>query len=137
MNKGFFGELRRLIFSTLLITIGVILAIVALVAVIDIQCSNDSYYWMPIYPNAELIETQQQGYVRARGMGITEQDYFSTDSVEEIREWYRVYRRQITEGQYADNPDTAIQGIGTNNYMVNAAPDGSGSIISYYTVCGQ
>jgi hypothetical protein len=137
MNKSFFGELKRLIFSTLLITIGVILAIVALVAVIDIQCSNDSYYWMPIYPNAELIETTQQGYIRARGMGITEQSYFSEASVEEIREWYRQYRRDITTGQHADNPDTAIQGIGTNNYTASAAPDGSGSIIHYYTECGQ
>ena len=137
MNKGFFGEIKRLIVSMFLITMGVILAIVALVAVIDIQCSNDSYYWMPIYPNAELIETTQQGYVRVRGMGITEQSYFSTDSVEEVREWYRLYRRELTSGQHADNPDTAIQGFGTNLYTASPAVDGLGSIISYYTECGQ
>jgi hypothetical protein len=137
MNKSFFGELKRIALSTLLITIAVLIAVTSLIAGIEIYCVNDSYYWMPLYPGAELLETQQQGYFRMRGMGITEQTYFSTAAVTEIRNWYRDYRREITEGQQNANPDAAIEGFGINTVSVIAADDGTGSIITYYTQCGQ
>jgi hypothetical protein len=137
MNKSFADELKQIALSTLLITIAVLISIVALVAGIEIYCVNDSYYWMPLYPDAELLETQQQGYFRVRGIGFTEQTYFSTADVPEIRRWYRDYRREITSDQHNDNPNAAITGYGINTFDLVPADDGTGSIISYYTECGQ
>jgi hypothetical protein len=130
-------ELKRIIISTVVITIAVIVAIVALIAAIDIHCANDSYYWMPVYPDAVLLETTEQSYFRVRGMGVSEQTYLSEDSPTQVREWYRDYRREITTGLYNSNPDAAIESFGINNYSVVADDDGMGSIITYSTQCGQ
>lgn len=131
------SELKRIVVSTLAVTICVILAVTTLVVAIDIHCSNDSYYWMPVYPGAVLLETPAQGYIRLRGMGETVQIYSSPDTPTEIRAWHREYRREVTEGRQNDNPDAPIQDFSTNNYTVEFNEDGTASIITYYTQCAE
>jgi hypothetical protein len=131
------SELKRILLSTLGITIAVILSVAALTLAIDIHCSNDSYYWMPIYPGAELLETSQQGYFRLRGMGVTQQTYLSADSPTEIRAWYREYNREITANVHNENPDAPAENFSWNNYTLALDEDGTGTIITYYSECAQ
>lgn len=130
------GSLARTVLGVIAISIGVVVCSVGMFFSIDAYCRADINHWMPLYPGAELIDTQNGGFFRVRASGITNQTYYSPDSPNDVRQWYRDHRREITSGQHnANNPNAATSGIATTRYQVIDDPDSEGSIISYYSEC--
>jgi len=130
------GSIARTAIGMIAIIIGVVVCSVVMFFSIDAYCRADINHWMPLYPDAELIDTQEGGFIRVRASGITRQTYYSSDSAATVRVWYSDHRREITSGQFnANNPNAAASGIATTRYNVSDDPDSEGSIISYYSEC--
>lgn len=130
------SSLRRTLLSIVMIIIGIIICSASSIGAIDFYCRNDINHWMPVYPDAELIETQEDGFFRVRASGITRQVYYTPDSPNEVRQWYRDYRQDITSGQFnSENPNEALSGVATTNRSIKEDPDSDGSLISYYSEC--
>lgn len=130
------NSIWRTIVTTVLIIVGIIVCSTSFVVALDFYCRADINHWMPVYPDAELVETQQSGFFRERASGITVQIYYTSDSQATVLDWYADYRRELTTGQYnAANPDAAMRGIATTNRRIVDDPDTGGSFITYYSEC--
>lgn len=131
------GSLRRTLFSTLLITLGIVVCSVSAFIGVDVACRADIDKWMPIYPDAELVSTDNAGFIRIRASGITQQIYYTPDSPVDVRGWYTDYRRELTQGQFnGGNANTALGGsMATTQRQIMEDPDSDGTLISYYSEC--
>ncbi|GAB5490790.1 MAG: hypothetical protein Phog2KO_10050 [Phototrophicaceae bacterium] len=137
MNRGRKGSLKRTLFSTLMIFFGVIICSVTSFIAVDYTCRSEIDLWLPVYPDAELVSTDNAGFVRLRASGITEQTYYTSDSAADVRVWYTNYRREITQGQYnTGNANSAMSpNMATVNRIINEDPNSDGTIITYYSEC--
>jgi hypothetical protein len=135
MNQGrsILGTLK----SILYIMIGIVVLFVLLVAGSDVYCHNDINYWLPEYPNSEVLEVEREGFFRQRGMGLMHVEYVTPDDPATVREWYTDYRREITKEMNPEgNPNVRAGGIAQTQYFVRENPNGEGSIITHVAECG-
>ncbi|MEM9951286.1 MAG: hypothetical protein AAF846_06795 [Chloroflexota bacterium] len=136
MRKRRKKSLGRTLIGMVFITIGIIACTVSAIAGIDAYCASDINKWLPIYPEAELIDSAEEGFFRPRAMGITQQLYYTGDDVVDVRGWYREYRRDITQGSYnARNANTASSGVATTDYSIFEDTDNGGTLIRTYSEC--
>ena len=130
------SSIRRTLIGMVIIIVSVVVCSVGTVAAIDWRCSADINKWLPIYPDAELVETIESGFFRDRASGITVQVYHSPDSATIVRRWYSEYRRELTSGQYnVANPNAALTGISSTNRRITEDPDTGGSFITLQSEC--
>ena len=131
------SSIRRTLFGTLMIIVGVVICSVSAFIGVDVACRSDIDKWMPIYPEAELVSTDSAGFIRIRASGITEQIYYTDDSPVDVRGWYTDYRREITQGQFnGGNAETAMGGsMATTQRQIMEDPDSDGTLIRYYSEC--
>jgi hypothetical protein len=135
MNQGrsLLGTLK----SILYIMIGIVVLFVALVVGSDVYCHNDIDYWLPVYPNSEVLHVEREGFFRQRGMGLMSIQYITPDDPATVRNWYTDYRREITrEMNPQNNPNVRARGIAQTQYFVRENPNGDGSIITLNAECG-
>lgn len=137
MNRGRKGSLKRTLFSTLMIFVGVVICSATGFIAVDFTCRSEIDQWLPIYPDAELVSTDREGFVRVRASGITQQTYYTSDIPNDVRAWYREYRREMTQGQFnAGNSNSAMtSNMATTNQQIIDDPDSEGTIINYYSEC--
>lgn len=129
------GSLKSTLIGLLAICLGVVFCSTITVWGIDALCASDIDRWQPIYPNSELVQIQQSGFFRARGSGITEATYFTTDSQVEVGRWYLAYRRELTRGSSSGDSETAARGVSSVHQNLEEAADGSGTFIHQYSEC--
>ena len=127
--------LGRLLLSMALIIFGIFVFVVVLTLGIDVRCASDINYWTPIYPGAEHVRTDQNGFFRPRASGITEQVYHTSEDVVTVRAWYRDYRREITRNTQNRDSDVAARGIADTSYRIVEDPDRGGTLIYFYSEC--
>lgn len=121
------GSIGRLLFTLLMIVVGVVFCSTSLFLAGDYYCSRDINHWMPVYPDAEVAQVVRTGFIRPRASGITEMVYFTEDDVIDVRTWYREYRRDITRNTVnSSNPNAAARGIATTNNSIFASRDENG-----------
>jgi len=125
----------RLLLSLVYIVIGIIVLIALTTLGIDVRCSADINHWLPIYPGAELIRTDDDGFFRPRASGITEQVYYTSDDAQTVRTWYRDYRREITQNVAERNPNAAARGLADTRFTISEDPDSEGTLIFTYAEC--
>jgi hypothetical protein len=128
------GGILRSVFYIMLAVVGLF---VFFIGAADVQCHNDINMRMPVYPDSELINVEESGFFRLRGMGLLYAEYSTPDNPETIRRWYGSYlydlRAELREqGEYG-NPAT---GLATTMYSVREKDDGTGSIITQQAECG-
>jgi hypothetical protein len=123
--------------SVLYVTLAVIGLTVVFVGASDVQCHNDINMRMPVYPDSELINVEDSGFFRMRGMGLLYAEYSTPDDPETVREWYgnHLYelRAELREQGKYGNPAT---GLATTDYTVREKDNGNGSIITQQAECG-
>ncbi|MGJ3240573.1 MAG: hypothetical protein ACFE0Q_17835 [Anaerolineae bacterium] len=129
------GSIGRTFMGTFFIIIGIIFCTATSIGAIDFYCRADINHWMPIYPDAELVETQENGFFRPRASGITQQIYHTSDDTLTVRNWYRDYRIEITQGLFSENPNAPASGIATTNFQISEDSERGGSRITYYSEC--
>lgn len=130
------GSLSRTLFGTIFIIIGIVVCTVTFIFAVDSYCRFDIDKWSPIYPDAELVDTLDEGFFRPRASGITRQVYYSSDTPTDVRSWYRTYRRDLTSGDFNDgNANAALSGVATTDFTISDDPDSDGTIISFYSEC--
>lgn len=127
--------LGRLLLSIVLIIFGIIAFVSLLTLGIDVRCASDINFWTPVYPGAEHVLTEQNGFFRPRASGITEQVYYTSDDPVTVRAWYRDYRRDITENMANRNSEVAARGIADTSYRIVDDPDSEGTLIYFYSEC--
>ena len=95
---------------------------------LDWQCRTDIEKWLPIYPNAQLVNEWHN--FRERSMGVTTMTLLSPDKPDTIRRWY--YQQRNTASEQDTN-----RGIAITNFDIHDNPDGAGSEIFLYSRCVQ
>lgn len=122
------GSIGRLILTLTLIMLGVIICSSTLFLGGDAFCRRDIDHWMPVYPNSEIVQINNNGFIRPRASGITEIVYFTEDNVIDVRRWYRDYRRDITRDEVNNNnPNAAARGLADTTNSIFAAQDDNGN----------
>lgn len=129
-------SIGRTIVSVILIIIGIFVCAVSLVIGSDIYCAADIDHWMPVYPEAQLVQSDHT-FFRPRASGITRQQYITEDDPNTVRRWYGEYRREITRNVSGEggNSEVAARGISTNDLSIQQNPDGDGSLITILSEC--
>ncbi len=132
-GRSLLGTLKSIVY----ILIGIVVLFVLLLVGADVQCHNDINYWLPVYPESEVLEVEREGFFRQRGMGLIRIEYITADSPPDVRRWYTDYRREITkEMNPENNPNVRARGMAQTQYFVRENPDGEGSIITHVAECG-
>jgi len=129
------SSIGRLLLSIIYIIIGIIILMVLITLGVDVRCAADIDHWMPLYPGAELVRTDENGFFRPRASGITEQVYYTSDDPQTVRTWYRDYRREITRNVDTRNPNAAARGVADTSFRISEDPDSEGTLIYYYAEC--
>ena len=130
------GSLKRTLLSIIFIVVGIFVCSISMVVGIDSYCASDIDKWLPIYPDAELVDADEEGFFRPRAMGITEQIYYTEDEAADVRRWYTDYRRELTQGSYnANNSNSAVAGIATTNYRISEDRENGGTVIVTFSEC--
>lgn len=135
-DKG--ASLRRTIIGTLAIILGIITCTVTLVTAVDTACYNDINYWMPIYPDSEIVEVNYD-FFRPRGMGNTLMIFYTPNNEAAVRQWYVNYRRNITRNkEYNTDSNHRVSGLASTAYRIAPAPDGkTGALIYHLSDCAN
>lgn len=128
------GSIRGTILSMIFIMFGIVACAVTLVLGGDVYCRVDIDHWLPIYPDATLVDNNNRAFFRPRASGITSEVYYTEDDAATVRRWYSEYRREITRN--TETGDRAARGLATTDYVINANPDGTGTFIQTYSECG-
>lgn len=110
------------------VLIAVVVCIVSVVVVIDVRCSTDIARWLPLYPNAQVVEEEYN--FRRRASGITITVLRTTDPTNVVLKWY--YQQRFAEADKDPN-----RGLAVTNFSVEADPEGNGTLIYLYSRCGQ
>lgn len=128
--------IMRQILTLGLIVLGIGMCSIATIAGLDFRCGLDIDKWQPVYPDAELVDTEESGFFRDRASGRTIQTYYTSDEPVLVRRWYSEYRRELTSGQYnVDNPNASVRGLSTNTRQITEDPDTGGSYIRLFSEC--
>jgi hypothetical protein len=108
--------------AVIMIIVGVFACSFSIYAAVDISCVNDAGQWMVDYPGAELIEEAYTG-IRPFGIGYTERNLYTTDTLNDVRSWYvEKYRQLDLDGKVMNG------GIGRMGFHYSAAADGGTNI---------
>lgn len=128
------GSLRGTLVSVFFIMVGIVACSITLVIGIDISCRVDINHWLPVYPEAELVESDyDRVFFRPRATGITSEIYYTSDDPVAVRRWYGDYRREITRN--TETGDRVARGLATTNYTISDNREGAGTFIRLNSEC--
>lgn len=119
---------RSPLVGCLVVTLVVVLFIVALVFGSDQYCRYEINQRLPIYPESTLVSQEFNG-LRPRATGASQVVVSTPDDPETVTEWYRQLNLERVKRE-------GPQGLASVNYVVEANPEGEGSVIYYRTECG-
>jgi hypothetical protein len=120
--------LRRTIIALLVISAAIVICVVGTFTVIDSRCSADIARWLPLYPNARIVEEDYN--FRRRATGITTMVLESPDEPNVVMHWY--YEQRFAEADKDPN-----RGLATTSFTVESGAGDTGSTIYLYSRCGQ
>ena len=96
---------------------------------IDQVCYNDVVHRQPIYPGAEVIETEYS-FLRARAIGSTKLVLSTPDDIETVRQWIRDMNIDLLKRD-------EFRGLAALNWQAQPNPEGEGTLLYYYSSCGE
>ncbi len=128
------GGILRSVFYVALATFALVMLFVG---TSDIQCNSDINMRLPVYPESDLLNVDDSGFFRLRGMGLMYAEYTTPDTPETVREWYRDYLNDLrnelrAQGEYG----SPSNGLARTSYSVQANPTGNGTRITLQSECG-
>ncbi len=119
---------RRALLGIVLILALIVICVTLVTIGLDVACYNDINNWVPMYPNAEVIELEYQGLFRPRAMGATSVVLLSPDPVNVVRHWYyENLQKRIRE--------RTSRGFAETDRWIEENPDGEGTLIYLYSSC--
>jgi len=116
----------------LLSTVGVLAISGLLTYIFDRQCHHEAETLLPAYPNATL-EDMSFTFMRPYGVGTTTMAYFTSDNVQDVREYY-IDQAVLAEEQYDMALGTTLANM--QRRFVDMR-DGSGTRIQFVAVCAR
>jgi len=122
---------RTWLLFLLAVVIGVTLCSTSVYAALEIRCYQDTRQSLPVYPGAEVLQ-EEYSFIRAWGIGETQQILYSPDSTNTVRAWYIDY---FFENDLS-TPD-GFQGVANTQWFVTDASDGEGAQIVLYADCSS
>ena len=123
---------RQLLLSLLVITGAICLCIGATTLGIDGMCVASIEPRLPVYPGATAI-TQRHTFLRQFGMGVTVITLYSPDDDVTVTSWYARTIGTVIQ----DNLNKGVsRSLGSAEWSVVKAEDGTGSQIVLYSKCG-
>ncbi len=113
-------SLRSCMLSILLIFVGIFLCVSVVFVVADTSCRNNTAMWIPMYPDAEVVE-ERKTFLNTFGMGVTQVTLSTPDDPNTVRKWYL-----DTRAQNEANPTNLLA---TMRYLVREGENGGSTII--------
>ncbi|MCA9881775.1 MAG: hypothetical protein H6670_14605 [Anaerolineaceae bacterium] len=114
-----------MLMATLLIVLGILACGSTLVIGVDVACVASVDEWVPVYPGAVEI-SESHNMFRAKGMGISQVVYETSDPRVDVVRWYLDYQTNI-----AMRHNT----IASSGYRAIDNPDGEGTRIIIFSEC--
>jgi hypothetical protein len=110
--------------------LGLAFACIAMLLIsVDYVCNSNIEQWAPYYPDATVISVEHD-FIRARGIGTSRVTLASADDAETVRQFYRDNTLALMQTEQT-------RGLASTHWNVEENPEGSGSIITLYSECGQ
>ena len=106
--------------TIVLILSGIFLCTGVLFFTTDATCLRNTSQWIPIYPNAEVVE-ERKTFLTTFGMGVTQVTLSTPDDPNTVRKWYLE-----TRAQNEANPTNLLA---TMRYLVREGENGGSTII--------
>ena len=119
----------RLLVWLLMMVFGSALCLGLAVLAIDQVCHSDAVDRQPIYPEAEIIETEFS-FIRPRAIGFTRLTLSTDDDVETVRQWIRDQNLELLRQE-------RFRGLSALNWRAAPDPDSDGSLLFYTSSCGE
>ncbi len=111
---------RIFLLTLILILGGIFLCTGVLFFTTDATCLRNTSQWIPMYPNAEVVE-EQKTFLTTFGMGVTQVTLSTPDDPNTVRQWYLDTRRQ--------NEANPTNLLATMRYLVREGENGGSTII--------
>ena len=100
-----------------------------LVFVSDQICSSNIEEWIPYYPGATVV-SEEHDFLRLRAMGVSHVVLATSDDPETVKQFYRDTTIRLMRAE-------ETRGWASTNWRVDPNPDGSGSLITLDSECGE
>jgi hypothetical protein len=113
----------------LLMLVVVLVFLGTLVFGADEMCRRDIAERQPLYPGAEIIETDYN-FLRPRAMGTTHLTLLAPDDTETVRAWIRETNLRLLRAE-------RFRGLANTMWEVYPNPEGEGTLMRYYSSCGE
>ncbi len=114
--------------SIVLIIMGIFSLVVLITVVVDGECESGGRYWLPAYPEAELIE-EDYSFIRMWGIGESYRVFFTPDDTNTVRRWYQ-------QSDRANVDEFRDRGGATLGWRLRQGEDG-GTHITLYSECAK
>ena len=111
----------------IILTVSAVVCMLSMVLVADEMCHRNIETRMPMYPGADVIESQHN-FIRVRGIGISSMTLSTSGDKETVREWMRQVNLSLLE-------NNQMRGLASVRWQVE--PQENGSLIYYYSECAQ
>ena len=130
------GCLRQTLIGCLAIVVGIFVCSVVSVAGIDLMCHNDIEHKLPLYPQA-LVVSEESGFFRARGMGMSTVLMTTRDSAKAVRTWYSDYRLEFEKQSYDERLGrrTSPGGLANVSFRVQENSETGETLITLMSEC--
>jgi hypothetical protein len=127
---------RQTLKSVLLIVAAVFLCSISSVVGIDVLCHNDIEQTLPLYPGAELV-SEESGFFRVRGMGVSQTILRTSDSVAAVRKWYGDRKHELERQSYDESSgrNTSPRHLSTVDVALKDVPETGQTLITLTSEC--
>ena len=112
----------------MLFLIGVGFLVVMIVGT-DQLCYSDTVSRQPLYPGAEIVDVEYT-FLRARGFGTTRMTLWTPDDFDTVNEWKREQNLELLRAE-------KFRGLASTGWDVQPDPDSNGSLLMYFSSCGE
>lgn len=119
---------RSYLIVIMLISFGICGLTSAITYFYDSTCRAGASNWLPVYPNATLVQ-ENYSFLTMHGIGVTEREFYSPDDYLEVRRWYQ------NENTIAGRENRTRGGSSLDYRAVEA--EGGGTQIRLISECAQ
>jgi hypothetical protein len=130
------GCLRQTLIGCLMIIVGIFACTVVSVVGIDMVCYNNIEEKLPLYPQAVVV-SQESGFFRPRGMGMSTVVMTTTDAAKDVRKWYSDHLREVEKQSYDEQTRrrTAPLGLANVSFQVEEDSKTGQTLITLMSEC--
>lgn len=79
---------RSYLLALMFISLGICGLTLATTYFYDSACRAGANNWLPVYPNAQMVE-ESYSFLTMHGIGITQREFYTEDYYLDVRRWYQ------------------------------------------------